>query len=60
MFNGLILGKHRQPQRFANAMRKLRRSGIIGEFVSIFVNEKQVLFIFLIIITSWNVLASWL
>uniref|UniRef100_A0A0D9Z8N5 DNA-directed RNA polymerase subunit beta n=1 Tax=Oryza glumipatula TaxID=40148 RepID=A0A0D9Z8N5_9ORYZ len=41
MFNGLILGKHRQPQRFANAMRKLRRSGIIGEFVSIFVNEKQ-------------------
>ncbi|GJM85603.1 hypothetical protein PR202_ga01384 [Eleusine coracana subsp. coracana] len=41
MFNGLILGKHRQPQRFANAMRKLRRSGKIGEFVSIFVNEKQ-------------------
>uniref|UniRef100_A0A0E0D1W6 DNA-directed RNA polymerase subunit beta n=1 Tax=Oryza meridionalis TaxID=40149 RepID=A0A0E0D1W6_9ORYZ len=41
MFNGLILGKHRQPQRFANAMRKLRRSGIVGEFVSIFVNEKQ-------------------
>nr|CAB3480785.1 unnamed protein product [Digitaria exilis] len=31
-----------QPsQTFANAMRKLRRSGIIGEFVSIFVNEKQ-------------------
>ncbi|XP_038970823.1 DNA-directed RNA polymerase III subunit 2 isoform X1 [Phoenix dactylifera] len=41
IFNGLILGKHRQPQRFANAMRKLRRSGKIGEFVSIFVNEKQ-------------------
>ncbi|KAF8737802.1 hypothetical protein HU200_014032 [Digitaria exilis] len=41
MFNGLILGKHRQPQTFANAMRKLRRSGKIGEFVSIFVNEKQ-------------------
>ncbi|TVU29093.1 hypothetical protein EJB05_20641 [Eragrostis curvula] len=41
MFNGLILGKHRQPQRFANAMRNLRRSGKIGEFVSIFVNEKQ-------------------
>ncbi|KAG1360652.1 putative DNA-directed RNA polymerase II subunit 2 [Cocos nucifera] len=41
IFNGLILGKHRQPQRFASAMRKLRRSGKIGEFVSIFVNEKQ-------------------
>ncbi|CAA6656402.1 unnamed protein product [Spirodela intermedia] len=41
IFNGLILGKHRLPQHFANAMRKLRRSGKIGEFVSIFVNEKQ-------------------
>ncbi|KAJ8646439.1 hypothetical protein MRB53_008187 [Persea americana] len=41
MFNGLILGKHRQPQRFANGMRKLRRAGKIGEFVSVFVNEKQ-------------------
>ncbi|KAF8406488.1 hypothetical protein HHK36_008577 [Tetracentron sinense] len=41
IFNGLILGKHRQPQHFANAMRKLRRAGKIGEFVSVFVNEKQ-------------------
>lgn len=41
IFNGLILGKHRQPQRFANAMRKLRRAGKIGEFVSIFVNDQQ-------------------
>ncbi|KAJ4720430.1 DNA-directed RNA polymerase subunit beta [Melia azedarach] len=41
IFNGLILGKHRRPQRFADAMRKLRRAGKIGEFVSIFVNEKQ-------------------
>ncbi|XP_011085923.1 DNA-directed RNA polymerase III subunit 2 [Sesamum indicum] len=41
ILNGLILGKHRRPQRFAKAMRKLRRSGKIGEFVSIFVNEKQ-------------------
>ncbi|KAK6779042.1 hypothetical protein RDI58_025760 [Solanum bulbocastanum] len=39
--NGLILGKHKSPQRFANAMRRLRRAGKIGEFVSIFVNEKQ-------------------
>lgn len=70
MFNGLILGKHRQPQvlfivehtlvfnlsvfsllssscpcrfqKFADTMRMLRRSVQIGEFVSIFVNEKQV------------------
>ncbi|GAB2295727.1 DNA-directed RNA polymerase III subunit 2 [Dionaea muscipula] len=41
MFNGLILGKHRRPQWFAKTMRGLRRAGKIGEFVSIFVNEKQ-------------------
>uniref|UniRef100_A0A2P2MNB2 DNA-directed RNA polymerase n=1 Tax=Rhizophora mucronata TaxID=61149 RepID=A0A2P2MNB2_RHIMU len=41
MVNGLILGKHRRPQHFADAMRKLRRAGKIGEFVSVFVNEKQ-------------------
>ncbi|KAF3619579.1 DNA-directed RNA polymerase III subunit RPC2 [Capsicum annuum] len=39
--NGLILGKHKSPQWFANAMRKLWRAGKIGEFVSIFVNQKQ-------------------
>ncbi|XP_020526558.1 DNA-directed RNA polymerase III subunit 2 isoform X3 [Amborella trichopoda] len=39
--NGLILGKHRQPQNFATSLRKLRRAGRVGEFVSIFVNEKQ-------------------
>ncbi|KAK1273848.1 DNA-directed RNA polymerase II subunit RPB2 [Acorus gramineus] len=41
IFNGLILGKHRRPQYFSNAVRRLRRSGKIGEFVSVFVNEKQ-------------------
>ncbi|KAL5799487.1 hypothetical protein ACOSQ4_032371 [Xanthoceras sorbifolium] len=41
IFNGLILGKHRRPQHFAHAMRKLRRAGKIGEFVSVFVHEKQ-------------------
>ncbi|TXG71433.1 hypothetical protein EZV62_000012 [Acer yangbiense] len=41
IFNGLILGKHRRPQHFTNAIRKLRRAGKIGEFVSIFVHEKQ-------------------
>ncbi|KAF3337656.1 DNA-directed RNA polymerase III subunit RPC2 [Carex littledalei] len=32
-FNGLILGKHTRPHTFANAMRRVRRSGKIGEFV---------------------------
>ncbi|ONK81475.1 uncharacterized protein A4U43_C01F29520 [Asparagus officinalis] len=41
IFNGLILGKHKDPKRFANAMRKLRRKGKLGEFVSIFVNDQQ-------------------
>ncbi|KAI0527193.1 hypothetical protein KFK09_002792 [Dendrobium nobile] len=41
MLNGLILGKHTKPQKFANAMRKLRRKSVIGEFVSIFVHERQ-------------------
>ncbi|KAK7846329.1 dna-directed rna polymerase iii subunit 2 [Quercus suber] len=42
IFNGLILGKHRRPQHFAATMRKLRRAGKIGEFVSVYVNEKQI------------------
>ncbi|KAF3789669.1 DNA-directed RNA polymerase III subunit 2 [Nymphaea thermarum] len=41
IFNGLILGRHRQPQHFAKAMRRLRRAGKIGEFVSVYVNHKQ-------------------
>ncbi|KAL6180403.1 hypothetical protein ACLB2K_047066 [Fragaria x ananassa] len=40
-FKGSILGVHRKPQRFANGMRKFRRAGKIGQFVSVFVNEKQ-------------------
>ncbi|KAL5178556.1 DNA-directed RNA polymerase III subunit 2 [Glycine soja] len=41
IFNGLILGKHRRPLHFATRIRKLRRAGEIGEFVSVYVNEKQ-------------------
>lgn len=41
ILNGLILGKHRRPLRFTSGMRKLRRAGKVGEFVSIYVNEKQ-------------------
>eukprot|EP00871_Galdieria_phlegrea_P004629 jgi/Galph1/5167/GphlegSOOS_G3882.1 len=39
--NGLLLGIHRSPQQFANALRTLRRKGAIGEFISVFVNEKE-------------------
>ncbi|KAI3741434.1 hypothetical protein L1987_59106 [Smallanthus sonchifolius] len=41
IINGLILGKHRSPQLFANGMRKLRRAGKVGDFISIYVHEKQ-------------------
>ncbi|AED95209.1 unnamed protein product [Arabidopsis thaliana] len=41
ILNGLILGKHSRPQYFANSLRRLRRAGKIGEFVSVFTNEKQ-------------------
>nr|GEU83269.1 DNA-directed RNA polymerase III subunit 2-like [Tanacetum cinerariifolium] len=41
ILNGLILGKHKRPQMFANGMRTLRRAGKVGDFVSIYVNEKQ-------------------
>ncbi|XP_024024074.1 DNA-directed RNA polymerase III subunit 2 [Morus notabilis] len=41
IFNGHILGKHRRPQAFSTAIRTLRRAGKVGEFVSVFVNEKQ-------------------
>ncbi|TMW95667.1 hypothetical protein EJD97_008514, partial [Solanum chilense] len=41
ILNEAPIGTHRSPQIFANTMRKLRRKGRIGKFVSIFVNEKQ-------------------
>ena len=37
--NGLILGLHRAPHVFAARMRLLRRRGLIGVFVSVFVHE---------------------
>jgi len=37
--NGLILGVHRQPHLFAARLRALRRRGLVGEFVSVYVNE---------------------
>lgn len=37
--NGLILGLHRQPHVFAQRIRAMRRRGLVGEFVSVFVHE---------------------
>jgi DNA-directed RNA polymerase III subunit RPC2 len=37
--NGLILGVHRLPHLFAARLRVLRRHGLIGEFVSVYVHE---------------------
>ena len=39
--NGQIIGIHKKPQVFLNSIRRLRRSGKIGEFVSIFYNQTQ-------------------
>lgn len=39
--NGHILGCHHHPQRFALSVRALRRSGRIGEFVSVHTVENR-------------------
>lgn len=43
--NGTILGVHQQPQKFANSMRKLRRMGHVGHYVSIYVSEGMYIYI---------------
>jgi DNA-directed RNA polymerase III subunit RPC2 len=37
--NGLPLGAHPRPYAFAQSMRALRREGVIGEFVSVYVDD---------------------
>jgi DNA-directed RNA polymerase III subunit RPC2 len=39
--NGLVLGIHSQPYTFVSELRSLRRSGRLGEFVAIHIDEKQ-------------------
>lgn len=36
LLNGMILGVHTQPRMLTTRLRQLRRSGLIGEFVSVF------------------------
>ena len=37
--NGALLGVHRDPVRFVSDMRKLRRTGRLGEFISVYQHE---------------------
>ncbi|GAQ79190.1 DNA-directed RNA polymerase III subunit 2 [Klebsormidium nitens] len=39
--NGSILGVHRKPHKLADAIRRLRRAGRVGEFVSVHVHTGQ-------------------
>jgi DNA-directed RNA polymerase III subunit RPC2 len=39
--NGLIVGLHARPEELVSKVRKLRRAGRIGEFVSVYLNTVQ-------------------
>ncbi|CAI8607435.1 unnamed protein product [Vicia faba] len=41
IYNGVILGRHENPQVYANYIRDARRSGRVSKFLSVHVNEKQ-------------------
>jgi DNA-directed RNA polymerase III subunit RPC2 len=41
LLNGAVLGVHRRAQRLARAFRRLRRAGVVGEFVSVHVDERE-------------------
>ena len=39
--NGQIIGVHKKPDVFVKAFRQLRRRGLIGEFVSVFQDNRR-------------------
>jgi DNA-directed RNA polymerase III subunit RPC2 len=39
--NGLIVGVHSSPSDFVSRLRSLRRSGLVGEFVSVYLHSVQ-------------------
>ncbi|KAI0561504.1 DNA-directed RNA polymerase [Gracilaria domingensis] len=41
VLNGLFLGVHSQPQKLTHYLRHLRRSGAVGEYVSVFEQPEQ-------------------
>ena len=41
MLNGALVGVHARPQRFVQQIRKMRRMGMLGEFVSVMMHTQQ-------------------
>jgi len=41
LLNGNILGSHRRPHNFVRHFRAMRRQGMAGEFVSVYLHESQ-------------------
>jgi DNA-directed RNA polymerase III subunit RPC2 len=39
--NGLILGVHRRPKELVESLRMMRRRGLAGEFVSVYLHDAQ-------------------
>mmetsp|Transcript_19096 Transcript_19096/g.26877 ORF Transcript_19096/g.26877 Transcript_19096/m.26877 type:complete len:1397 (+) Transcript_19096:48-4238(+) len=41
LLNGFILGVHTRPRRLVTQLRTMRRQGLMGEFVSVYMHEGQ-------------------
>uniref|UniRef100_A0A7S4I9T1 DNA-directed RNA polymerase subunit beta n=1 Tax=Odontella aurita TaxID=265563 RepID=A0A7S4I9T1_9STRA len=41
LLNGLVVGAHTRPWRFVRDLRRMRRGGMAGEFVSVYLHEGQ-------------------
>lgn len=41
MLNGIIIGTHGDPRMFVTKLRRIRRAGLIGEFVSVMIHDVQ-------------------
>ncbi|KAF1780026.1 DNA-directed RNA polymerase, subunit 2 [Phytophthora cactorum] len=41
MLNGVIIGTHVNPRAFVTRLRRIRRAGLIGEFVSVMIHDVQ-------------------
>ncbi|EQC35967.1 DNA-directed RNA polymerase III subunit RPC2 [Saprolegnia diclina VS20] len=41
MLNGIIIGTHVNPKLFVSRLRRIRRAGLLGEFVSVMIHDVQ-------------------
>ncbi|ETV80770.1 hypothetical protein H257_06254 [Aphanomyces astaci] len=41
MLNGIIIGTHVNPKGFVSRLRRIRRAGLLGEFVSVMLHDVQ-------------------